>query len=376
MTARRGAWTWPRRLVVGLALLLTAACGAGSLPAPAPSTAAGYLGVAGRSIVDAAGGPVMLRGVNFKNEPAMACCGGPDIRAINVDETDYATVAGWGANVVRFGLDYAWYAADRELFFATLDANVRYAAANHLWMILALFAPPGGSTGGFSQHCLWSDCPRGAVDRRLLGAFWQDVARHYADDPTIAGYDIVNEPAPPAAAEWQVLGQQIRDAIAAVDPHHLVIFEATSSGLFSAPLRGTDVVYSDHLYAPMTFTTPHTVPSSCTYPGVCEGTYWDRSVIEDDIRNGEFADYRFSVAHDVPLLVGEFGARKSPGYVQWVSDQEDTLDELGISWIVFTMRENGSGFGLYTCTDAGDLSCPDTALIAVQQHHMAADVRP
>lgn len=376
MTTRRWTRAWPCRLVIAAALLLTAGCGAGSPPAAASATPGGYLGIAGRSIVDSAGAPVALRGVNFKNEPAMACCGGPDINAINVDEVDYATIAGWGANVVRFGLDYAWYASDRAQFFSVLDAHVRYAEANHLWMVLALYAPPGGSTGGFAQHCLWSDCPGGAADRRLLVSFWQDVARHYADQPTIAGYDLVNEPAPPAAAEWYQLGQQIHDAIAAVDLRHLVIFESTASGLFSARLRGTNVVYSDHLYAPMTFTTPHTVPSSCTYPGPCEGRYWDRSTLESDIRNGEFVDYRFSVANDVPLLVGEFGARKSPGYVQWASDQEDTLDALGIGWIVFTMRESGHGFGLYTCTDAGDLSCPDTALIAVQQRHMAADVRP
>jgi hypothetical protein len=373
VTARLPAW--PRRLAIVAAMLLTAACGANGTASPATSGGPGFLGIAGRNIVDSTGAPVVLRGVNFKNEPAMACCGA-DIAAIYVGAADYATISGWGANVVRFGLDYAWYAAGRDRFFSVLDEHVREARQNHLWTILALYAPPGGSTGGFLQHCLWSDCAGGATDRRLLVAFWKDVAHHYASDPTVAGYDLVNEPAPPAPAEWYALGQQIHDAIAAVDPHHLVIFESTSSGLFSRTLRGTNIVYSDHLYAPMTYTTPHTFPSSCTYPGFCEGTYWDRSTIEADIRNGEFVDYRFSVANDVPVLVGEFGARKSPGYVAWVSDQEDTLDALGIGWIVFTMRERGTGFGLYTCITPGDLTCPDGALIAVQQRHMAPDVRP
>ena len=71
------------------------------------------------------GQDVVLRGENFNNEPALSCCGGPDIDLINSNIADYEQASGvLGENVIRFGLDYAWYAAGRAMFFAVVDRQV------------------------------------------------------------------------------------------------------------------------------------------------------------------------------------------------------------------------------------------------------------
>ena len=50
------------------------------------------------------GSRIVLRGVNFNNEPALACCGGPNINSINVNQTDYAQAHSLGANHVRWDI--------------------------------------------------------------------------------------------------------------------------------------------------------------------------------------------------------------------------------------------------------------------------------
>jgi hypothetical protein len=346
----------------------------------APSGASpAFLTVDGRDFRLGGVGGVRLRGVNFNNEPALSCCGGPDLGALDVGPAEYAQVGAWGGNVIRFGLDYAWYATDRGRFLSILDAHVHLAQANRLWMIPVLFIPPGGGSGGFKQNCLWRDCRDAAANQGRLVSFWRDLGAHLAGQPTIAGYDLLNEPAPPTDAEWYGLAQRLHDAVGAVDAHHFVVVESTESGRFSTALRGSNLVYSDHQYAPLSYTLgrePDARRACPAYPGSCEGRWWDRASMARYIRDGEFLDIDFSVRHRVPVLVGEFGAEKSSGHARWVADEEEIFEELGLHWIMFVIREPGDGFGLYTCGGAGDLSCPDQALIAVQRQHMAGSIRP
>src|SRR5580693_6254425 len=104
---------------------------------------------------------VLLRGENFNNEPALACCGGPDLNLVNEVQSDYTQAHQLGANVIRWGIDYNWYATNRTQFFSVLDEHMIWAAENQLWVYFVDFIPPGGSSGGFDQsaahgYCIWS----------------------------------------------------------------------------------------------------------------------------------------------------------------------------------------------------------------------------
>ncbi len=163
-------------------------------------------------------------------------------------------------------------------------------------------------------------------------------ASHYANEPTIAGYDMLNEPGAPSDGDWQVFGQRLRDTITAVDHNHFVVYEATKND--SPPLRGNNVVYSDHDY-----------PGSEAYP-----QSWPRST---------------------PLLIGEFGSQPTDnGPTGWVQNQIARYRSDGVHWTFFVMREGSNGFGLYACGGAGDFRCPWGEMILIVQQGMAGSVKP
>ena len=317
-----------------------------------------------------------MRGVNFNNSPAVGIWQAPNPQAINVGEADYAEVGSWGANHVRLGLSYGWYDQSRATFFRVLDQHISWARRHRLWLIPVLYVLPGNCYEGYAKRCpLWGS----AGEKRQLVDFWREVARRYANERTVAGYDLLNEPFPPNDAAWYDLAQRVRDAVTSVDRNHFVVVEPTASNVFSHALRGRNVVYAGHFYTPLSLTTSY---PGCSYPGQCDGTRWDKRAIEKGIRAGDLVDYRFSVAHDVPLLVDEVGTQKNPGYLRWASDVEGVFDELHLHWTYFVMKESprpagpGSSFGLYTCDGVANFSCPDRRLIRIQASHMAGDVRP
>src|SRR5919109_100679 len=135
----------------------------------------GYLQVAGTNF-SYNGQTVRLQGENFNNQTALCYSAKPcgaDITKINANEADYAKLQSFGANHVRFGLDYEWFSKSRTQFYS------------------------------------WGN----SSNQTLFKQFWQDVAAHYAGNRTVIGYDILNEPAPPSQGEWQGVAQQTRDAI-------------------------------------------------------------------------------------------------------------------------------------------------------------------
>ena len=177
---------------------------------------------------------------------------------ITIGAEDYNRVAGWGINLVRFGLSFTWYQTDRNAFFKSIDGQVAAAHAAGVYLIPVMFTTPADCYEGYGHTCgIWSS---GAEQQRLL-SFWQDFARHYAGETAIAGYDLLNEPAPPNVSQWLSLAQSIRDAVVAVDANHDVVIEAGSDSLFSG-LLGARVIYSVHGYAPLSMTTGATRPSA------------------------------------------------------------------------------------------------------------------
>ncbi len=109
-----------------------------------------------------------------------------------------------------------------------LDQLVQWCREFELHVILDLHAAPGGQTGvnhddgtGFP---LTFYVPR---YRRLTVALWRELAAHYHDEPTILGYDLLNEPISPYSDEdylnprLEPLYREIVAAIRGVDSNHV-----------------------------------------------------------------------------------------------------------------------------------------------------------
>jgi len=149
---------------------------------------------------------------------------------INTVAADYAQARNvLGENSIRFGLDYGWYSANRTAFFTVMDQHVAWDKSNHLWIIPVIFFFPGNPGGSAfnqlpagGQDAFWNT----TANQQTLVNFWQDFATHYANEPTIAGYDIFNEPGPPSLATYTSWCQSAYNAITAVDPNHFVVLES------------------------------------------------------------------------------------------------------------------------------------------------------
>jgi len=232
---------------------------------PAPlerSVASQILRVRGADIVDGQGHPVMLRGVAFGNQVWT------NVRLPRQEhgEIDYQRVAAMGMNVVRFYMNYRTFESDGAPGkmlpdgWQWLDDNIAWAKKNHVYLVLNMHVPPGGFQSLGNGKGLWDSPGR---QERLI-ALWTEIARHTRGEPTVAGFDLLNEPVVTRApAQWHDLATRIAAGIRTVDPEHMLFVERLNAvgnrweededrNFFTIPDPNT--VYEFHFYKPFHFT--------------------------------------------------------------------------------------------------------------------------
>jgi aryl-phospho-beta-D-glucosidase BglC (GH1 family) len=199
---------------------------------------AGYLSVNRSQIVDSSGRKVKL-----------ACVGYDQVGA-NI-ASDMKAIAAYGFNCLR----YPWFNATLAANLATADAIVADAGAVGLKVILDHHADetPSPSNGWLTANCngLPFDSGSGAdgsdgcgdtgtVTRARFVSDWVSVAKRYAGNSTVIGFDLTNEPhlfpsgwTPPGGATWgdgsatdlQAIYTEAGNAIQTVNPDALIIVE-------------------------------------------------------------------------------------------------------------------------------------------------------
>ena len=280
-----------------LAAILAAVVTFASPPAPA------FYRVEGRQILDPKGNPAVLKGIHFNNGVYQKP-DSEDAAVITVAHTaeSYLEAAEMGMDHVRLALNYQLFEDDGEPYvykedgFAVIDRNLEWAKAAGVKLILQMKWPQGGyqmetdqmapvewgvSNGG---KCLWVDIDvEGNVlstehykeNQARLAALWTEIARRYADEPDIIGYNLFNEPVPlqkesaeATVAQVRDLMQRIADGIRTVDKNHILFVERpvgafTVDGTAPEPLTVAEsqflidddnTVYEFHFYEPFPFT--------------------------------------------------------------------------------------------------------------------------
>ena len=258
---------------------------------PALAAGTGFYRVSGQQILDPDGNPTVLKGISFGNTNY----GNPsDISMGPVNDHDagsYFELAAMGLDHVRFEINYGLFEDDdapyqyKQPGFDWLDQNIQWAKDAGMHLIITMKHPQGGYQASSSQmdgpddggKSLWVGEGYEENQARLV-ALWTEIARRYADEPTIIGYGLINEPVVPEKSTAQQtvdqlksLYQRIADGIRSVDSNHILFAErlltwfnaedynATNWNLMGDMdtmflINDSNTVYEFHFYEPLMFT--------------------------------------------------------------------------------------------------------------------------
>lgn len=258
--------------------------------------AADFLHTQGEDIVDEHGQKILLRGVGLGNwmlpegymwrffgaggdrprriekivsdliGPVQAAKFWQEYRAQYITQKDIQRIAQLGLNSVRPAMNARLFLSegDDAVYqpegFELLDHLIRWCKRSGVYVIIDMHAAPGGQTGQNIDDSA-KDQPELFMDARnqdRLVALWVKIATRYKDEPTVAAYDLLNEPLPEktgAAAKYkhelEPLYKRITQAIRAVDRKHMITVEGANWGgdwsVFSSPFDD-NVVYQFHYY--------------------------------------------------------------------------------------------------------------------------------
>lgn len=176
---------------------------------------------------------------------------------------------------------------------------------------------------------------------------WKTIASRYKENPTVWGYDLMNEPiqreVPTKGLDYISTQVRASEEIRNIDKTTAIIFEVGEgasplSFVSLSPVTITNVIYSVHMYSPHSFThqgvnDQHT---GIVYPGKIDGIMVDKNSLK-----GILQPVRdFQVKYNVPIYVGEFSAiRWAPGAAQYLGDCIDIFEEYGWNWSYHAFRE-------------------------------------
>lgn len=252
-----------------------------------PENASGFWHTNGRSVTDPYGVPAALHGMGFGNDfwtDSLSETG------LHHSESSYKEMQELGFNSVRFLLNYHWFEDDirpyvyKQEGFDLLDRNIAWAKKYGIGLVLNMHCPQGGYQSQGKGTALWTD----QENQNRLAALWGEIARRYADEPTIIGYGIVNEPVVPekgtaeeTVAQCRSLVQRCTDEIRRYDGNHIIFAERVaavqdiSTGVmlwekYSAEslwylIDDSNVIYEAHFYEPFSF-THQTAQRTAQYP--------------------------------------------------------------------------------------------------------------
>ena len=309
--------------------------------APAAGVGSGFWHTSGNQILDASGTPVRIAGVNWYGFET------PDAVVHGLWAQDYHTIVddikNLGYNTIRIPFSNQMVetpVVPQNLSFNNnagainsdlkglnslqiLDKIISYAGDDGLKVILDDHRSEAGESA--EQNGLWYTS---AYPSSAWVNDWATLAKRYAGNPTVVGFDLRNEPHTPAGdtyaqgATWgtgdpntdiRLAYQQAGNAILAADPGALIFCEGdgenpTSSGGLNSTWWGGDLAMAGQF--PVTLSSPgHVVYSAHDYgPNLFQQTWFNSSTTSaslDAVWNGNWG-YLYS-QNTAPVWVGEFG---------------------------------------------------------------------
>ena len=240
----------------------------------------GWVRVDGNRFVDPQEKELVFRGLCFSDPVKLVSDGQWNRRY-------FEEAADWGANVVRFAVHPAnlntmgW-----EQTFQAMDQGIAWAKELGMYVIMDWH-----SIGNLKDELYTS--PMYNTTKEETFKFWRTVAERYKNEPTVALYELFNEPTVTAEGvgtctwtEWKERLEEIIDTIRAINPNAVCLCAGFNwaydlTPIAKEPVERPNVAYVCHPY-PMKRSQPweeqweadfgyvaDTYPVICTEIGYC-----------------------------------------------------------------------------------------------------------
>lgn len=318
-----------------------------------------FITVKGKEIIGPDNKPFLMRGTNlgnwlvpegymfkFKetnspkliNEALSEIMGPEDVKAFwkkfqdnYITAVDIHFLKAAGMNSIRIPFNYRLFTAESYMGqnnanrgFELLDRVIGWCKKEGLYVILDMHCAPGGQTGdniddGYGYPFLF----KSKASQQLAISVWHKIAAHYANETTVLGYDLLNEPiATYFKAEdfnpyLEPLYKEMAKSIRTVDKNHILILGGAqwdSNFKPFGPPFDSKLVYQFHKY----WTDP------------------TQNVIQD------YVDFRDK--YNVPIYCGETGENKD----EWVKTFRELLEKNNIGWHYWPYKKLDNTAGIIT----------------------------
>ena len=203
--------------------------------------------VDGNHFVDPSGASVVFQGVNISDPDKLESNG-------HFERRLFEEIARWGANVIRIPVHpAAWRARGSQAYFALLDQAVIWATELDMYVIIDWHSI-GNLVRGLYQHPMYD------TTQPETYAFWRDAAFRYADVPTVAFYELFNEPTLRRGrlgsapwSEWKFFNEEAISIIRAHDADAIALvagfdYAYDLGPIAKAPIDRPGVAYVSHPY--------------------------------------------------------------------------------------------------------------------------------
>ena len=205
------------------------------------------LSVKGKDIVTEKGEVIRLKGVSFSDPDKLAKDGQWNLRY-------FQEAKNWGCNVVRFPVhpprlnDRGW-----DEYFTLLDQGVKWAEQLGMYVIIDWHI-----IGNLSTEQWFLPIYITSYDETIK--FWKRVAEHFKGNPTVAVYELYNEPTKQGGQlgelSWDILRglhEKVIDEITPIDDEKIFLVSGMNWGYFldeviENPVNRKNVAYTTHPY--------------------------------------------------------------------------------------------------------------------------------
>ncbi len=210
------------------------------------------LSINGNQLVDSDNKVFTLKGLNIADIDKLA-------RQGQWKKSLFDEVAAWGSNVVRIPIHpMAWRARGKHWYFQELDNAVKWANEHQMYLIIDWHSIGNLKTEMF-QHPMYS------TNIAETSNFWRDIAFRYKGVPTVAVYEIFNEPTDDFIGngkgslgkiswdEWRELMESMVDIVKVYNEQAIPLIAGFNwaydlSEVMEKPIRREGIAYAIHPY--------------------------------------------------------------------------------------------------------------------------------